>query len=114
MESILNYTPHVVNITWTDLETGIEGSLSIQPQPEPIRLFEHDEQKSFVRGIPCVVRYYQSGNLPEYDKDKILIVSQMVAAAFPERRDLFHPAADIRNDKGQIIGTSKLCQVPLP
>jgi hypothetical protein len=111
LNELLNYTPHEVCIIWKDSD-GNEQDLRIPPQPEPIRLDEIDTDLPAGGWIPFAIRRYGSSNLPTYQPGVILIVSHMVASQFPTRMDLCYPAADIRNDKGQVIGTTKLCRVP--
>ncbi len=99
-----NYTPHAVTI----------GELTIAAEPEPIRLIQKDGPIFVKAGIPCTVRDYNGGNLPAQVDGVGLIVSQIVANAFPMRHDLFYPGDLVRDDKGNIIGCKSLCQVPLP
>jgi len=99
---IVNMTPHAVNI---------EGFESF-PSQGSIRLDQSDEQAGNLNGISVVIRSYAAGILPPDYPDTAYIVSQMVAAAFPHRRDFYYPGDLIRNDQGQITGCKNLCQVP--
>jgi hypothetical protein len=115
METIklINLTPHSIGLY-------VDGKEVLNLKSEgQVRLEEHDEATSGldIEGVgkfPLVVRSYGSGTLPEEKEGTGYIVSQIVCAAFPERSDLFWPAADVRDDQGRIIGTTTLCQVPLP
>jgi hypothetical protein len=98
---IVNMTPHVVNIEGFE-PFASEGS---------IRLDQKDVEAGDLNGIPVVIRSYSAGALPPADPNKAFIVSQMVAAAFPERRDFYYPGDLIRNEAGQIVGCKNLCQV---
>jgi len=95
-------TPHAVNI---------EGFESF-PSQGSIRLDQSDIEAHSLNSIPVVIRSYAAGVLPPAKPDTAYIVSQMVAAAFPHRRDFYYPGDLIRNDAGQIIGCKNLCQVP--
>lgn len=46
--------------------------------------------------------------LPEPTENTVWIVSSIVKAALPERKDLVSPSGFIRNDKGMIIGATGL------
>lgn len=102
--TFLNYTPHKVAV----------GDWTIDPQQEPIRLEQKDGKTYFKGGIPCKVRDYNYGNLPPQKPNVGLIVSYIVASAFPERTDLFYPGDLVRDKEGNIIGCTSLCQTPLP
>jgi hypothetical protein len=99
-----NYTPHKVTV----------GDWTIEPQAEPIRLEQKDGPVFHKAGIPCKVRDYNDGNLPPKADGVGLIVSYMVASAFPLRNDLFYPGDLVRDKDGNIVGCTSLCQVPLP
>ena len=112
MHTFKNLTPHAIGF----YQGGIEvASFSSQGQ---VRLEEIDTAEStiqFEAGImPTCERSYGSGTLPPMEAGVALIVSQIVCEAFPERRDLYFPAFDVRDAQGKFIGTTKLCQVPLP
>lgn len=99
-----NYTPHAVKV----------GDWVIEAEPVAIRLEQHDGDLFEKAGIPCTIRRYGAGNLPPQEEGVGLIVSQIVAAAFPERCDLFYPGDLVRDKDGVIVGCKSLCQVPLP
>lgn len=50
--------------------------------------------------------------LPARQQDVLLIVSRMVAAALPQRRDLVFPYDVMRDSEGHPIGCRALGQVP--
>lgn len=100
----LNHTPHAITV-----ETAV-GPLTFAPQPQAVRLEQIDSEMVSISGIGVIQRHYGSGTLPE-PKDGIgLIVSQIVSAAFPERRDLFYPGDLVRDTAGNIVGCKNLCQ----
>ena len=110
-----NLTPHDVNV-----ETA-NGFIVRIPKSEgaPTRLKQVDVNPFDVNGVPCVVRQYEQDNLPKQEEGILLIVSQMVAAANPMRRDLFYPGDMKRDLEGRIIvgidaRCLQLCQVPEP
>ncbi len=112
MHTFKNLTPHAIGF----YQGGIE--VASFPSQGQVRLEEIDTQEStiqFEAGImPTCERSYGSGTLPPQEDNVALIVSQIVCEAFPERRDLYFPAFDVRDAQGKFIGTTKLCQVPLP
>ena len=55
--------------------------------------------------------YGQVEGLPDPKPGVGYIVSQIVAQALPERRDLFFPGDLLRDKDGNIIGYKNLCQV---
>lgn len=109
---IINLTPHTVGLyKGNELQYGFvsEGQ---------VRLAEIDNNPGFLEfegmKIPICERTYGDGTLPPQQDDTILIVSGIVCEAFPQRRDLYFPAFDVRDAQGTFIGTTMLCQVPLP
>ena len=112
MNTFRNLTPHSIGF----FQGGIE--VHSFPSEGAVRLEEFDTNEDAIRfdngTMPVCERTYGSGTLPDEAGGVLLIVSQIVCEAFPSRRDLYFPAFDVRNDKGIFIGTTKLCQVPLP
>ena len=50
--------------------------------------------------------------LPDEANGVALVVSRMVAAARPDRRDLYFPHDFVRDEQGRIVGCRALGQVP--
>ena len=97
-------TPHAITI----IDDGgkvvrtIESSGSIRLTTNVVRKGEFD-------GI--LLTKTEFGNpigLPEFDCATMLIVSQMVKAAFPMRHDLLVPTEMVRDEKGSILGCKSL------
>ncbi len=105
ISNILNYTPHAVHIVRSDdpdLNTTALPPLVIKPTglarckeevlPDPLGGFFRQTKYGAVEG------------LPEYVPGVILIVSGLVVAALPERKDLYSPGGLVRDHTGAIIG----------
>jgi len=113
--TIKNCTPHTINLVASDsATTAILEPCGALPRvsmlEEPVRVVG-----SLELPVPLVLqRPGRVTGLPEPQPGVWLIVSQMVANAVPERRDLVFPAGLVRDDKGRITGCSKLGQVPRP
>jgi hypothetical protein len=99
MNKIINLTPHAVNIG--DRVFPASGQLArVDVSLSPVG--EHD-------GIPLVCGTYGDvTGLPPQQGDVIYIVSAMVRAALPHRKDLASPAKLIRNKAGKITGCAAL------
>lgn len=107
-----NLTPHDVNIELSD------GSIYRIPKSDIVaRLAQTDTPLCPINGVTCVTRRYLQSNLPEFKPNVLLIVSQMVAASKPLRKDLYYPGEMKRDSEGRIITGPdarclQLCQVP--
>lgn len=100
-----NLTPHPVRVR----------QYTFPKSDNPVRL---DEKKDQITGTtlgkypsPVYKVEYGRGNLPPRKKYTGYIVSQMVAAAFPNRDDLYYPGDMIRDDQGRITGCESLYQI---
>lgn len=105
--AILNLTPHEVNL---------EGYGAI-PSTGLARVRTVEVLTGDADGVPLLVVSADAGTvtgLPPAVPGVWLIVSQMVAAAMPHRRDLVFPAQLVRDDAGRIVGAAALGQVPAP
>lgn len=93
---IINLTPHAI---------VLNNGVSFPPSGEVARV-SSSHSKFDVDGI-CTVQFGAVSGLPAAAADTYFIVSAIVAAAVPGRRDLVSPATGhpdcVRNDKGQII-----------
>jgi len=106
---ILNLTPHPVTII------NPSGSVTITPEGGPLpRLVEETTLMEWSLDRECVVipithvRVGSVENLPDVDPDTMLIVSQMVCRACPDRPDLLFPYPVVRDDMGRIVGCEGL------
>ena len=108
--NIINLTPHTININRHQID-----EIAIEPSGTIARCEEVRTQLKSVDQIPVdMVSYGAVENLPEPQEDTIYIVSQLVAAQVPERRDVYIPGKAIRDDAGRVIGCQGLSQVPAP
>jgi hypothetical protein len=102
---IINCTPHQITICdeYGNV-TRVLGSSStvIRLKADTIRIGEID-------GIPLTTTQFgEAQGLPEYRDGVFLIVSQLVKAAFPDRKDLLVPSEIVRDKNGNIIGCRSL------
>jgi hypothetical protein len=96
---IRNFTPHAINLP----------DRTIPPEPTPARVQEVRHASGQIDGIPVeAVSYGAVTGLPDFQVGTYLIVSSMVAAAAPDRRDLLTPGKILRDADNRIIGCSSL------
>ena len=97
---IINTTPHSVVINGETFPAS--GML--------VRVASVSQDAGEFAGIPMVRTCYgEVVGLPEEKQGVVLyIVSSLVRAALPHRKDLASPAKLIRNEKGEIIGCGAL------
>lgn len=110
---IINLTPHTIKILDDDNNVVHE----IQPEDTPARVRMESRQ------VGCAtwnddddmqyVSVYQSTpaevtGLPKPISTAVFIVSRVVQAAVPERKDLVVPNELVRDDKGNVIGCRSL------
>ena len=104
---IKNLTPHTVTIV---TDTG-KNVIIYMPTGVIPRLSTKTIQVGAVDGIPITSTVFREvQDMPEQQQDVYLIVSRMVLAAMPNRKDLLVPNELVRNDKGQIIGCRSLAK----
>lgn len=114
MNSIVNLTPHQVV-----LQTSA-GPMHLPVGPKPLRLGETltDGPPLKVGGTEFPVRFVEQAlddvSLPPERDGTVYLVAQLVARAFPERRDFFFPYDLLRDDAGNVIGAAALGQVAFP
>lgn len=103
---IKNLTPHTVTIVTDTGKNVIYKPTGVIP-----RLSTKTIQVGAVDGIPITSTVFREvQDMPEQQQDVYLIVSRMVLAAMPNRKDLLVPNELVRNDKGQIIGCRSLAK----
>lgn len=113
---LVNLTPHMINL----IDVAGATILSLDPAGPPARAAVAYEPGGMVvlpGGEVVSVRVAAFGepeNLPEPERDTIYIVSQITAAAAPERRDLVFPDDVVRDAAGNILGNRVFGQVPAP
>lgn len=104
-ERIINKTPHAVYVLNED------GSiLRVFPKSNGmIRVAEIVTDIAPIDGIPISsTSWGETNDVPEYIEGTYYIVSQLVKNALPERKDLLVPKGAVRDDKGNVIGCTRL------
>lgn len=104
---IINLTPHTINILKEDksvLEVQSSGLARVHTKTEILPSIDGIAITAEARGGIVT-------GLPDPTPDTIFVVSRPVAAAVPEREDVFVPGNLIRNDQGQPIGCQGLARV---
>lgn len=100
-------TPHAITILNMEKEVVLQ-----LPKPEIIslpRVSVDTKVVDNVLGVPVLDTVYGSvTDLPEEEKEVILIVSALVRLALPHRKDLASPGQLVRDDKGLPIGAQGL------
>jgi len=105
-EQIINKTPHAVYIL-----DPVDGSI-IRVFPKSngmIRVNEIVEDVAPIDGIAISsTSWGETNDVPEYLEGTYYIVSQLVKNALPQRKDLLVPKGVVRDDKGNVIGCTRL------
>lgn len=97
--TIINCTPHAINVNGRTIEKS-----GILP-----RCQETTVSVGVFDGVQIVRRSYGLvTNLPEPVEGTLYIVSMLVRVACPDRVDLASPGDLVRDDAGNIIGSSNL------
>ena len=95
---IKNLTPHSVTII------GGESPLAL-PSEGIARVSQTREQIGTIAGVPVYRSTFGSvTGLPDQATGVALLVSAMVRAAVPERRDVYSPGELVRDAAGQPVG----------
>lgn len=105
MTQLINMTPHPIHIV------NMEGQLLKTIESSGlIRLKASTVDAGFqVDGVNITTTQFgEPEGLPESEDGKFFIVSQIVKAALPERKDLLVPAEVVRDERGNIIGCASL------
>ncbi len=103
---VVNLTPHDVVLIHPD---GTRQRYL--PESIPARVEEKTKQLRTCHYTGVPVMYSELGDvtgLPPWMANTIYIVSRIVAAAYPDRTDLFYPTNFDRDDAGRIIGARAL------
>lgn len=112
---IVNLTPHELNLVSPDGETT-----TIQPSGQIARITSTPGQE-LALGLSCRTftspTWGEVENLPEPQDGTIFIVSGIVAGRISGRPDVWSPGTGprdeaIRDEKGRIIGVTRLIQSP--
>lgn len=103
MESILivNKTPHTVYVYDDDSILLAE----YQPDSVPVRIKADVKRIGDLAEIPLTSTVYGDlEGLPDEQPGVYYIVSGLVKAACPERKDLLVPSEQLRDSEGRVIG----------
>lgn len=107
--TIINCTPHAINIL--DMENNVLRTL--EPSGMIPRVSSTATAIGEIDGIPEEeTSFGEVTGLPVPEEDTILVVSNLVAQACPERTDLRVPGQQIRDSAGRVIGCRSLAKVP--
>ena len=104
-EKIINKTPHAVYLLDTD-----HSILRVFPKSNGmIRVNEIVEDIGVIDGVPISsTSWGETNEIPNYVEGTYYIVSQLVKNALPRRKDLLVPKGAVRDDKGNVIGCTRL------
>ena len=113
MTKLTNLTPHDIKILFEDGTT-----LNVPASGEVARVASTNDTVGGVMTdggtVPIkAVTYGEVTGLPKYDPEKSVyyLVSSLVAARVPDRRDVLVPGDFVRDEKGNIIGCKSLNRV---
>lgn len=105
MSTIINLTPHAVNLIAAD------GSVCEFPSQGLARVTVTRTQVGEVNGTPiCRSTFGEVEGLPEPVFGTFYIVSMIVAQAAHDRSDLIVPDNLVRDEAGRIIGCRNWCR----
>lgn len=100
MKTIINTTPHNVNICDNNNKV-----INVFPKADqPLRLETITNKIGEVNGIPVNNVIFGVAELPEFQENVYYIVSALVKNAFSDRADLLVPHDVVRDSDGNIIG----------
>lgn len=106
-QTIINKTPHSINFYYGD------KIYTFKSDESPCRITSTEEDGSCIKcghwqdfiELPIKkIKYGKTENLPEQNNWAYYIVSSIVKANNPDRKDLIVPNDFVRDDKGNIIG----------
>ena len=101
--TIINMTPHSVNLYPTDLDAS--QMRTFEPSGDIIRLDEVQEVVGSLNGAEVLnITFSAGGNLPPEIFGTYYIVSAIVANAYPHRTDFLMVARTFRGEDNQIKG----------
>ena len=99
MATLVNLTPHMINVLHAD------GSIQNIPSSGLARCAEQRIAVDSVNGINLyAVSYGDVSGLPAQVDDTFYIVSMPVRLALPERKDLLSPGELVRDQDGKPVG----------
>lgn len=105
---IRNLTPHAITFV-TDAGDIIKV---VEPSGIVARVSAKTERGTALGGIPTSFTVYgEVVDLPESEEGVVYVVSSLVAARVPDRRDVYIPAESVRDSAGRIIGCKSLGRI---
>ena len=99
---LVNKCPHLITI----VDDEANPIVALEPKGTPARVSQ-TEVVLEVSGFPCKVTkqvFGQVEDLPEPAPGVAFVVSRLVAAACPERKDLVIPGPLVRDESGNPVG----------
>lgn len=108
MSKIINMTPHNINIQKGEQHCVLpsKGIVRVATRTE-VSGFLTDEETGAIITV-FKTEYGEVEGLPPYEEGVYYVVSGLVKAACPDRKDLLVPGKQIRNEAGQVIGCEGL------
>lgn len=104
--AIINLTSHVVTVCHG------ENVRTFEPSGQVARCHQNEIVIGQIDGLPITRQVFgQVEGLPEQQNGIYYIVSRLVAAACPDRADLFCPGPTIKGTDGRITGCTSLCSL---
>lgn len=106
MTNVINCTPHSINLIAQD------GSITTLPKGEVVpRLAQSTKKVDVINGVTITeTQFGETQDLPDETPGTFLIVSRLILAANPKRKDLLVPNELVRNDEGHIVGCKSLAR----
>ena len=104
MTTIINLTPHVLNIVAADGST-----VDVQPSGDIARVSSTSAVVATINGINVSQQTF--GNvigLPDAQDGVVFVVSRMVKERVADRADVLVPGAPVRDAEGKIVGANGL------
>ncbi len=98
--AVVNLTPHEVTV----VDEHARVIRSWRGSNDPARVEAVRVHLKEVEGVPLLSEKRTRARLPEPVEGVWFIVSSVVSAAHPERRDLLVPSDLVRDDKGVVTG----------
>lgn len=104
-EKIINATPHSVYLLNHD-----HSILRMFPKSNGmIRVKETVKELPNIDGVPvCSTTWKETDDVPEFVEGTYYIVSQLVKNALPKRKDFLTPKGAVRDNKGNLLGCTRL------
>ena len=96
MTEFVNLTPHTVNLS---------SGQTFAPSGQVARVASTETKVAEVEGVSLLTASFgEVTDLPEPREGTFFVVSGMVRAACPDRKDLASPGRPVRNEAGQVVG----------